>query len=43
MQKGISQKAKPGASPVEQTMLAIAGQMMKTSEDCTRTYPLILA
>jgi len=32
MQKGTSQKVKPGANPVEQTMLAAEGQTMKTSE-----------
>jgi len=42
MQKGISQKVKPGASPAEQTMRAVAVQMMKTSVDYTPTYPLIL-
>ncbi len=34
MQKEISQKVKPGASSVEQTMLATAGQAMKTNESC---------
>ena len=42
MQKGISQKAKTGANSVEQTMLATAGQPMKTSESFMSTFHHIL-
>jgi len=38
MRRGTSQKVKPGASPVEQTMLAAAAQMMKISEGFMPTF-----
>jgi hypothetical protein len=41
MQKGTSQKVKPGASPVEQTMLAAAAQTMKISESFVPTFHYI--
>ena len=41
IQKGISQKVKPGASLVERTMLAVDVQMTRTSEDYMPIYPNI--
>jgi hypothetical protein len=38
MKRGTSQKVKPGASPVEQTMLAAAAQTMQTSEGFMPTF-----